>query len=138
VVPQDVRKPVNPMSLVPVPGRDIESFYSDIRKQFPELNILAVWQEAEIMNSHIMTVVAREIGNWIARGQIEEARCFMEAIESAWPKYDDQTTAFVYTDLIVTIMELPKLQRETLKSMMGAETSAQYQRLLSMYRETDV
>ena len=84
-----------------------------------------------------MTVVAREVGNWVAAGQMEEAKEFMQTIESAWRNYDDQTTSFIYTDLIVTIMELPKLQRESLKSMMGTQTREQYQRLLSMYRESD-
>ena len=84
-----------------------------------------------------MTVVAREVGKWVAAGQMEEAKEFMQTIESAWRNYDDQTTSFIYTDLIVTIMELPKLQRESLKSMMGTQTREQYQRLLSMYRESD-
>lgn len=125
------------MSLVPVPGKDIQSFYANIRTQFPKLSGLDVWQEEDPFHSHTMTVVAREVGNWVAAGQMEEAKEFMQTIESAWRNYDDQTTSFIYTDLIVTIMELPKLQRESLKSMMGTQTREQYQRLLSMYRESD-
>jgi len=125
------------MSLVPVPGKDIQSFYANIRTQFPKLSGLDVWQEEDPFHSHTMTVVAREVGKWVAAGQMEEAKEFMQTIESAWRNYDDQTTSFIYTDLIVTIMELPKLQRESLKSMMGTQTREQYQRLLSMYRESD-
>lgn len=123
---------------VPVYNNGIDSFYANIRTQFPKLSGLDVWQEEDPFHSHTMTVIAREVGKWVAAGQMEEAKEFMQTIESAWRNYDDQTTSFIYTDLIVTIMELPKLQRESLKSMMGTQTREQYQRLLSMYRESDV
>jgi hypothetical protein len=73
----------------------------------------------------------------VADDNLHDAEGFMETIESAWKEYDDETTSFIYTDLVVTIMELPKLHREELKSMMGTETTANYIRLLEIYRERE-
>ena len=62
----------------------------------------------------------------------------MDFIENYFNEGDSSVTSIIYTDFLVTIMEIKdKETRETIKKMMKPETAQHYKQLFNFYREAN-
>jgi predicted XRE-type DNA-binding protein len=124
-----------------VPKKNIEQFYTELMSQFPQLKELSIWQECDwseqgYENSRIMTAIAQEMANWAANNQLQQTQLLLDFIESSFFDFDNRVTSFIYTDFLVTFMEIKdKETREMLKKQMKSETAKHYQQLFKFYRE---
>ncbi len=130
------------ISIMLVKKKNIEEFYNELRSKFPNLNELKTWDENDwsvdggIDHCAIMTDIAREVRNWSAAGQLGEIEKLFQIIETYWNEGDSTVTSYIYTDFLVTIMEIKKEQREPIKALMKATTQQEYNNLLHLYRES--
>jgi len=122
--------------------KNFEDFYNEIRNQFPKMREMDTWDKYDrslngYENSSIMTELSREMASWVTQGQNEEAQKMMSIVEKYFHEGDDSVNSIIYTDFLVTIMEVKKETREVIKKMMGPETERRYKNLFTFYRELD-
>ena len=126
-----------------VQKKNFGDFYNDIRNQFPKMKELTTWDEYDwsleiYENSMIMTELSREMAVWSLDGKLEETQRLMDFIENYFHEGDSSVTSIIYTDFLVTIMEIKdKETRETIKKMMKPETAKHYKQLFNFYREVN-
>ena len=122
--------------------KNFVDFYNEIRDQFPKMRELDTWDNYDWSlegseNSMIMSELSKEMANWVANGQESEGRSMMDMIERYFHEGDVPVTSIIYTDFLVTIMEVKKEVREKIKRMMGPQTEKHYKNLFNFYRELD-
>jgi hypothetical protein len=122
--------------------KNFEDFYNEIRSQFPKMKELDTWDKYDWSlqgheNSAIMTELSREMANWVTKGNELDVQRLMNIVEKYFIEGDVPVISIIYTDFLVTIMEVKKEIRERIKKMMGPETEKHYKNLFKFYRELD-
>ena len=117
-------------------------FYTSLEKEFPRIQKLQLLkgidiEEDEWEHSGIMTKLSKELAQFVADREFKEAEKFMFMVEGAFHNSENTITNYLYTDFLVTIMELKTEQREYIKSIMGIKTKENYKNLFAFYRELD-
>lgn len=125
-----------------VQKKNLEDFYNEIRDQFPKIKKLDTWDKYDwsmngYENSAIMTEVSNEMARWTYEGELNETQRLLNIIERYFHEGDTPLTSMIYTDFLVTIMEVKKETREVIKKMMGPESEKHYKHLFKFYRESD-
>lgn len=123
--------------------KNIEEFYNDLKNRFQKIAEMKIWSKYNwsvegCENSLIMSELAEEIILWTDINKLEDVKKFFEYLESCLEVYNDRVISFIYTDFLVTIMEVKeKEKRELIKKMMLSKTIELYQRLFLFYSESD-
>jgi hypothetical protein len=122
--------------------KNFQDFYSEIRSEFPRTKELETWDKYDCSvhgyeHSSIMTELSRELENWVVEGGNSEVQRVMDTIEKYFHEGDVPVTSIIYSDFLVTIMEMKTVTREIIKGMLGPETRKHYFNLLNLYRELD-
>jgi hypothetical protein len=125
-----------------VPKKNFNDFYNEIREQFPKMKQLDTWDKYDwssdgYENSMIMSELSYEMGTWVDEGHIGDGQSMMDLIERYFHEGNMAVTSIIYSDFLVTIMEMKRNVREMIKKMMGPQTEMHYHNLLNLYRELD-
>tara|TARA_R110002124_G_scaffold279534_1_gene452133 strand:- start:361 stop:684 length:324 start_codon:yes stop_codon:yes gene_type:complete len=89
-------------------------------------------------NSMIMTELSQEMAVWASNGEVEETQRLLDFIENYFFEGDNGVTSIIYTDFLVTIIEIKDKEiRETIKRMMKPETAKHCKQLFKFYREAN-
>ena len=123
--------------------KNFEDFYNEIRSQFPKMRELTTWDNYAwtlngCENSMIMTELSQEMAVWASNGEVEETQRLLDFIENYFFEGDNGVTSIIYTDFLVTIIEIKDKEiRETIKRMMKPETAKHCKQLFKFYREAN-
>ena len=121
--------------------KELEPFYKNLQKRFPELQRLSVWAEWDWSNdgvehSVVMSEVAREMMRWAGNNEWQKVTELLKEIETGFVEGSDKLIAYLGTDFTVTITGCENQQdREQIKKVMGKLTYNAYQINLRGYRE---
>ena len=120
---------------------DIETFYKNLQRKFPELQKLPIWNEWNwnndgVEHSPVMSELANEMMRWSENHEWQNVAALLNEIETAFIEGTHTLIAYLGTDFTVTITECKDRQiREHIKSLMGQLTYDCYQMNLRGYRE---
>jgi hypothetical protein len=123
--------------------KNVQDFYNEVHCQFPKLKELKIWDKYDwslegCEHSMLMTNLSREMAIWATDGDLKETQRLMDFIEDYFCEGDSSVISFLYTDFLVTIMEIEnKRIRETIKKMMKSNTAKYYRQLYNFYREAN-
>ncbi|MWB96226.1 hypothetical protein GON26_17830 [Flavobacterium sp. GA093] len=123
--------------------KNIEEFYIDLKNRFRKIKELKTWNKYNwsidgCENSIIMSELAEEIILWTSNNKVEDSQNFFDYLESCLEVYDERVTSLIYSDFLVTIMEVKEKEtRELIKKMMLSKTRELYQRLFQFYSESN-
>lgn len=121
--------------------QNYEEFYNSLRKDFPRIDSLPIWQEWDWSNdsyehSIIMSEIAEEMICWAKEDNYEDIKRMLDYIEQALTNASTGVIAFIGTDFLVTIIEIEDKQtRERIKALMQPRTTEGYQIDLRGYKE---
>lgn len=120
--------------------KNFEDFYCHIRNEFPKIKLLDTWDKYDWSlngndNSIIMSELCVEMASWVAKSNQTETKYFMDIIENYFNEGDISLTSIIYSDFLVTVMELKTDIRDVIRVMMGVETKTHYKNLLNFYKE---
>lgn len=118
-----------------------EEFYTALRKDFPKIDSISVWQEWDWSNdscehSVVMSEIAREMVSWTKEDNYKDINRLLNYVEQALTNASEGVQAFIGTDFTVTILETEDKQiRENIKALMQPQTAQAYKINLRGYRE---
>ena len=122
------------------PDKDLEFFlfYRELRRSFPRIDRMPVWQNADLIGDgvvhyQILSDIGDELVRWIQEGEINDVLTLLEVMEAAYVRSSTIRDP-IYTDFVPALITYDGSEpRVKVRSMLKPALTQAYKALLGSY-----